>query len=163
MLPPRAHIVGIDNGPGQRTGIQSLQDVDDIRIIAAPGETDVTVQNELITQAERMRYRFAVLDGEPDPGPANVVNAVLAHRNAYDSSYAAYYTPWVQIGVGDASLFLPPSGHVIGIYARVDNERGVWKAPANEVVRGITGLRSYITTGEQDILNPRGVNAIRRF
>lgn len=160
---PRLHIVGVDNGPGQRTGIQSLQDIDDIRIIAAPGETQVTIQNELITQAERMRYRFAVLDGEADPGPANVVNVILKHRNAYDSAFAAYYTPWVQIGAGDETLFLPPSGHVIGVYARTDNERGVWKAPANEVIRGLTGLRAYITTGEQDILNPRGVNAIRRF
>jgi phage tail sheath protein FI len=160
---PRAHIVGIDNGPGQRTGIQSLQDIDDVRIIAAPGETERTIQNELITQAERMRYRFAILDAPPNPGPANVVNQIIAHRNAYDSSFAAYYTPWVQIGVGDQTLFLPPSGHVAGVYARTDNERGVWKAPANEVVRGITGMRSYITTGEQDILNPRGVNALRRF
>ena len=159
----RDHIVGLDNGPGHRTGIQSLQDIDDIRIIAAPGETNQTVQNALTTQAELMRYRFAVLDGELDPGPTNVVNLILKHRNAYDSSYAAYYTPWVQIGAGDQTLFLPPSGHVIGIYARTDNERGVWKAPANEVVRGITGLRTYITTGEQDILNPRNVNATRRF
>ena len=91
------------------------------------------------------------------------MNGILKHRNAYDSSYAAYYTPWVQIGAGDQTLYLPPSGHVIGIYARTDNDRGVWKAPANEVVRGITGMQAYITTGEQDILNPRGVNAIRRF
>jgi phage tail sheath protein FI len=156
----RAHIVGVDGGPGLRTGIQSLQDIDDVRIVAAPGEVDPTVQNELVTQAERMRYRFAVLDGE---GISIGVNAILAHRNAYDSSYAAYYVPWVQVGVGDQKLFLPPSGHVAGIYARTDNDRGVWKAPANEVVRGLTGLLSYITTGEQDILNPRGVNAIRKF
>jgi uncharacterized protein len=159
----RPHIIGVDNGPGQRTGIQSLQDIDDVRIIAAPGETERSIQNELISQAERMRYRFAVLDAPPEPGPTNVVNEILTHRNAYDSSFAAYYTPWVQIGAGDQTLLLPPSGHVIGVYARTDNERGVWKAPANEVVRGLTGLRSYITTGEQDILNPRGVNAIRRF
>jgi hypothetical protein len=159
----RVHIIGVDNGPGQRTGIQSLQDIDDIRIIAAPGETEPAIQAELITQAERMRYRFAVLDGEAAPGPTNVVNVILTHRNAYDSSYAGYYVPWVQVGAGDQTLFLPPSGHVIGVYARTDNDRGVWKAPANEVVRGITGLQSYITTGEQDILNPRGVNALRRF
>ncbi len=158
----RDHIVGNDLGPGARSGIQSLQDVDDIRIIAAPGETTATVQNALLTQAERMRYRFAVLDGEEAPG-SPVVNSVLAHRNAYDSSFGGYYTPWVQIGDADRPLFVPPSGYVTGIYARTDNERGVWKAPANEIVRGITGMRSYITTGEQDILNPRGVNAIRRF
>src|SRR5207244_4070433 len=59
--------------------------------------------------------------------------------------------------------YLPPSGYVAGIYARTDSERGVHKAPANEGVRGCTGLRLYLTTGEQDVLNPRGVNALRRF
>jgi phage tail sheath protein FI len=163
-LPPTdIDIVGVDNGPGQRTGIQSLQDVDDIRIIAAPGRTGAAVQNELITQCERMRYRFAVLDGERDPNPAGVVTSILAHRNLYDSSFASYYTPWVEVAIGEERLALPPSGYVAGIYARVDNDRGVWKAPANEVVRGAVGLSAYITTGEQDLLNPRGVNAIRRF
>ena len=141
--PDRNHVIGVDNGPGQRTGIQSLQDVDDIRIIAAPGETDVSVQNELIAQAETMRYRFAVLDGiDPSPTSTTVVNDVLRHRNAYDTSFAAYYVPWLQSGAGDQTLFLPPSGHVIGVYARTDNERGVWKAPANEVIRLATGMRS---------------------
>lgn len=158
-----ADFVGIDNGPGTRTGIQSLQDADDIRIIAVPGVTTPTVQNELITQAERMRYRFAVLDGVRDPADPSPVNDILSHRNNYDSSYAAYYTPWPAITVGDEQVFLPASGYVMGIYARTDNDRGVWKAPANEVVRGITSLRLYLTTGEQEILNPRGVNAIRRF
>jgi phage tail sheath protein FI len=163
-----ADYVGVDPGPGQRTGIQSLQDVDDIRIIAVPGVTTRTVQNELITQAERMRYRFAVLDSPLDVTGPSVVNGVLTHRNSYDSSFASYYTPWPQITIsdpltGDRALDLPPAGYVMGIYARTDNERGVWKAPANEVVRGATGLHTYITTGEQDLLNPRGVNAIRSF
>lgn len=158
-----ADFVGTDGGPNLRTGIQSLQDAEDIRIIAVPGVTTPTVQTELITQAERMRYRFAVLDGEDLPAGPSIVNSVLAHRNAYSSSYAAYYTPWPTITVGTKQIDLPPSGYVMGIYARVDNERGVWKAPANEVVRGITGLNAYLTTGEQDLLNPRGVNAIRRF
>jgi hypothetical protein len=156
----RTHIVGVDGGPGLRTGLQALADIDDVRIIAAPGETQAVVQMALITQAERLRYRFAVLDAVENPAS---VNTLLAARNIYDSSYAAYYTPWLEIPVGDDTLRLPPSGHVVGVYARVDNDRGVWKAPANEVVRGVTGLRAYITTGEQDVLNPRGVNAIRRF
>ncbi|NUO64751.1 MAG: hypothetical protein HOQ11_16130 [Gemmatimonadaceae bacterium] len=156
----RTHIVGVDGGPGLRTGLQALADIDDVRILAAPGETQALVQTALIAQAERLRYRFAVLDAPSDP---QSVNALLAARNLYDSSYAAYYTPWVEVPVGDDTLRLPPSGHVVGIYARVDNDRGVWKAPANEVVRGVTGLRAYVTTGEQDVLNPRGVDVIRRF
>jgi hypothetical protein len=162
--PPTAiELVGADGGPSLRTGVQSLQDVEDIRIIAAPGYTDPTTQTALITQAERMQYRFAVLDAEREPQGPSVVNSILTHRNAYDSSFAAYYTPWPTIVVGDRTIDLPPSGYVMGVYARTDNERGVHKAPANEVVNGITGLTLYITTGEQDLLNPRGVNAIRRF
>ena len=161
-VPTDDDYIGVDNGPGMRTGIQALQDIDDIRIIAAPGRFGPTVQNALIAQCERMRYRFAVLDGERDPAGGSV-NSILAHRNLYDTSFASYYTPWVEVTENEQQFFLPPSGHIAGIYARTDNERGVWKAPANEVVRGVVGLRMYITTGEQDVLNPRGVNAIRRF
>ena len=91
------------------------------------------------------------------------MNAILAHRDNYDTSYAAYYVPWLQITLANQKLYLPPSGHVAGIYAGTDNSRGVWKAPANVVVQNITGLKTYIVKGEQDILNPAGVNAIRRF
>ncbi|MEJ7812001.1 MAG: phage tail sheath subtilisin-like domain-containing protein [Gemmatimonadaceae bacterium] len=154
---------GVDNGPGRRTGIESLADSEEIRIIACPGQSDQAVQNALIAQAERMRYRFAVLDGEAEPDPNNVITAILAHRNTYDSSFAAYYTPWLADTEAGNTIYLPPSGHVAGVYARVDNDRGVWKAPANEVVRAVTGLFATITTGEQDVLNPRGVNAIRLF
>ncbi len=162
--PDAARIVGDDEGPGNRTGMQALQDADDVRLIAAPGYTEDTVQLELITQCERMRYRFAVLDCERDVGTTSVVNRVLQHRNLYDTSFGAYYFPWVQIRQSDGDLLaLPPSGYVMGICARVDTERGVHKAPANEVVRNVIGLTSYATTGEQDILNPRGVNVIRKF
>jgi hypothetical protein len=159
----RAHIIGVDNGPGRRTGIHLLQEVDDVPIIAAPGETDRAIQNELILQAERLRDRFAVLDGPPSSGPADAVDQILTHRNPYDTTFAAYYTPWVHISAGDETLALPPSGHVAGVYARTDIDRGVWNAPANEIVHGVIGLQFDFTTGEQDILNRGGVNAIRRF
>jgi len=154
--------IGRDEGPGKRTGIQALKDLDDIRIIAAPGKATASVQNELITQCSLLRYRFAVLDSER-PNKDGSVTSILNHRSLYDSSFAAYYSPWVAVQNGNSIDYLPPSGYVAGIYARTDNERGVHKAPANEVVRNATGLQSYFTTGEQDILNPRGVNAIRRF
>lgn len=155
-----AVFVGDDLGPGRRTGIQAFVDIPEINIVAAPGRTGATVQLALITHCERMRYRFAVLDGEQDPGS---VNSVQAHRNLYDSSYAGYYAPWIGQTIGGEVRYLPPSGCVAGIYARVDNQRGVWKAPANEVVRNAISLHTRYTTGEQEILNPRGVNLIRRF
>ena len=161
-LPGPADIIGADGGPGTRTGLASMQDEDEISILAAPGYTDAGLQAALIAQCERLRYRFAVLDGERDPA-GGAVTSIIAHRNAYDSSYAAYYTPWLELAVADRTLVLPPSGHVAGVYARVDVERGVWKAPANEVVRTITGLHADVTTPEQELLNPRGIDVIRRF
>lgn len=158
----RVDYVGRDEGPGTRTGIQALADIDDISIIACPGRVGADVQNALIAQCENLRYRFAILDGQRDPTGGSV-SAILAHRNTYDSSYAAYYQPWVEVIEGTDRHHLPPSGFLAGIYARTDIERGVHKAPANEVVRTATGLRSNITTGEQDVLNPRGVNVIRQF
>jgi phage tail sheath protein FI len=154
--------VGLDNGPGARTGIAALTEVENISIIAAPGQTSVEVQAALIDQCELLHYRFAVLDGKQYLNGLQV-NDVLAQRDNYDSSYAALYVPWLQITLNGQNVFIPPSGHVVGIYAGTDNARGVWKAPANVVVQNITGLQSYIVTGEQDILNPAGVNCIRRF
>jgi phage tail sheath protein FI len=82
----------------------------------------------------------------------------------YDSKYAALYYPWITIGGPDGKpMAVPPSGHMAGIYARNDNERGVHKAPANEVIRGALSPVVPITKGEQDTLNPIGVNCIRSF
>jgi phage tail sheath protein FI len=154
--------IGQDNGPGARSGIQSLEDLTEVRIIAAPGKTAQDVQLELIAQCELMRYRFAILDGEPDPAGGSITS-ILTHRNLYDTSFAAYYQPWVTVVVDGQSRHLPAAGYLAGIYARVDNARGVWKAPANEAVLNVVGLKTNFTTGEQDLLNPRGVNLIRQF
>jgi hypothetical protein len=58
---------------------------------------------------------------------------------------------------------MPPSGHLAGVYARVDAERGVFKAPANEQIRGVIGLERVIGRNDQDHLNPEGINCIRSF
>jgi phage tail sheath protein FI len=160
--PQDGDYVGIDDGPGARTGIQALVDIEYVSIIAAPGRTSVTVQAALIDQCQLLQYRFAVLDGKSYPNGLQV-NDVLAQRDNYDTSYAALYVPWLQITLNNQNVYIPPSGHVVGVYAGTDNSRGVWKAPANVVVQNITGLQSYIVTGEQDILNPAGVDCIRRF
>jgi uncharacterized protein len=155
-------LIGHDDGPNQRTGIQALGERKDIALVAVPGVTEEIVQQALITHCELLKYRFAILDGRP---ATPVVTDILGHRNNYDTKYAGYYAPWlttVDLTTGK-TLFVPPSGHVLGICARVDNERGVHKAPANETVRGILDVELPFTDGEQDVLNPVGVNLIREF
>jgi len=154
--------IGEDRGPGKRTGIQAFIDNDEVSIMAIPGVTDPAVQLALVAHCEGLGSRFAVLDL---PKETTAVPDVLAHRDIFDSSYAAMYNPWLQVfdPLEKRNIFIPPSGSVLGVYARSDNTRGVEKAPANEVIRGVTGLYVQYNKGEQDILNPKGVNLIRSF
>ena len=121
--------------------------------LATPG-----LAEQLIAHCERLRDRFAVIDAPQgaDPKPP---------RAGWDTGYAAYYYPWLSVAdpAGDGTRLVPPGGHVLGVYARVDTERGVWKAPANEVVRGAVGLERNVTDREQEDLNPIGINVIRSF
>lgn len=157
-----ADFIGVDNGAGNRTGIQSFVDNDMVSIMAVPGVTDPNVQLTLVAHCENLGSRFAVLDMPKD---AKKVQDVINHREIVDSTYAAFYHPWLQVfdPLDKKNVMVPPSGSVMGIYARSDNSRGVHKAPANEVVKGCTGLECQFNKGEQDILNPKGVNLIRSF
>ena len=157
-----SNYVGEDNGPGKRTGIQAFVDNDQVSIIAVPGVTDPNVQLALVAHCENLGSRFAILD---IPSEKTKVADVLTHRDMFDSSYAAMYNPWLQVfdPLEKRNIFVPPSGTMAGVYARSDSTRGVEKAPANEVVRGVTGLAVQYNKGEQDILNPKGVNLIRSF
>lgn len=154
--------MGSDNGPGKRTGIQAFLENAQVSIMAVPGVTDSDVQLALVAHCENTKSRFAVLD---IPLDKKKVGDVLDHRNMFDTSYAALYHPWLEVfdPLARKSSYMPPSGAMVGIYARTDTERGVQKAPANEVVRGCTGLSCPYNEGEQDILNPQGVNLIRSF
>jgi len=159
--------IGVDDlDPHKRLGLHALKNIEEISIVAIPGRTEQKVQQALLDHCELMRYRFAVLDA----GPGENIAEVKEHRSLYDSKYGALYHPWLTIDdpfpdnprvVGQIAI--PPSGHVIGIYARSDIERGVHKAPANEVVRGITGLVTKLAKEHQDILNPLNINVIRNF
>jgi phage tail sheath protein FI len=157
-----ADFIGTDNGAGKRTGIQSFLDNDVVSIMAVPGVVDPNVQLTLVAHCENLASRFAVLD---IPRDAKKVNDIIEHRNIFDSTYAALYHPWLEVfdPLDKKTIAIPPSGAVIGIYARSDNTRGVHKAPANEVIRACTGLDCQFNKGEQDILNPKGVNLIRTF
>lgn len=152
--------MGKDDGPGKRTGLQAFLENNLVSIMAIPGVTAPEVQAALIAFCENRKSCFAILDVPMD---MKKTNDVATFRDMYDSTYAAMYHPWLQMFDAGAKRtdFFPPSGAMAGIYARSDNSRGVHKAPANEVVRGCTGLSCNYNTGEQDILNPIGVNLIR--
>jgi hypothetical protein len=105
-----------------------------------------------------MKDRFAVLDAPAGMSVQDMIGWRKERMN-FDSKYGGLYYPWVKV---DGKL-VPPSGHVAGVYARVDGERGVFKAPANEIVRGVIGLEKNVSRNEQDHLNPIGVNCIRSF
>ena len=159
--------IGVDDlNPNDRRGLFALKNIEEISIVAIPGHTEQEVQQALLDHCELMRYRFAVLDAHS----GDRIAEVQEHRSLYDSKYGAFYHPWLMIDdpfpdnprIG-GQIAIPPSGHVIGIYARSDIERGVHKAPANEVVRGIAGLEASLAKEHQDILNPRNINVIRNF
>ena len=154
--------LGKDDGPGKRTGLQAFQENGNVSIMAIPGVTAPEVQASLIAFCENKKSCFAILDV---PMELKKTNDVANFRDMYDSTYAAMYHPWLEMYDAGAkrSAYFPPSGAMAGIYARTDIERGVHKAPANEVVRGCTGLSCAYNEGEQDILNPMGVNLIRAF
>lgn len=157
-----ADYIGTDNGAGKRTGIQSFLDNDNVAIMSIPGVTDPNVQLMLVAHCENLASRFAVLDMPKD---AKKIEDIVAHRDIVDSNYAAMYHPWLIVfdPLDKKNIAIPPSGSVVGIYARSDTSRGVHKAPANETVRACVGLDCQFNKGEQDILNPKGVNLIRTF
>lgn len=154
--------IGVDNGPGKRTGLQAFIENSNVSIMAIPGVTDANVQATLIAFCESKTSCFALLDL---PLELKKTNEVAAFRDMYDSTYAAAYHPWLEMMDAGSKrpAYFPPSGAMAGIFARVDLERGVHKAPANEVIRGCTGLSCNYNDGEQDLLNPVGVNLIRAF
>jgi phage tail sheath protein FI len=141
--------------------LAKFEAIDEIAIVAAPGAVTVTVQNKVIDHCELLQDRFAILDGQQ----ATTATVAAIKSTTKNSNYAALYFPWLQVSdpVTDASTSAPPSGHLAGLYARVDQVRGVHKAPANEIVRGADDLDYLVTKNEQDGLNPSGINVIRNL
>lgn len=144
--------------------------IDEIAIVAAPATTD-TQQTALLDHCGTLKDRVAVLDG-PDDAVDHELTTLNLGLGA--SEWGALYFPWVEVfDPGElmlnpdtnGNLLVPPSGHVAGVYARVDTDYGPHKAPANEVINGALAVPSahVITRAEQDGLNPKGVNIIRPF
>jgi phage tail sheath protein FI len=161
------------------TGLAGLEAIDGISILCVPDEVlgsvaaadQAAIQEAVVDQCERLKDRFAIL--QIAEGQGDVTQIVQGQLN-FDTSYAAIYYPWIRVldPLTDDTLLIPSGGHIAGIYARTDDERGVHKAPANTDVRGIIAsdlpgnrgpLEYKVTDGQQAILNPRGVNVIRDF
>jgi len=148
---------GKDDG-NNSTGLLAFTKIDDISILYSPNSSE-SLTKELIAHCENLKDRFVIIDA-PEKTPVTV-----SPRDIFETKYGAYYYPWIKIIESQNGMkkLIPPGGYIAGIYARNDVERGVHKAPANEVVRGVVDLEFPVTKGDQDILNPRGVNCIRAF
>jgi uncharacterized protein len=155
--------------------LQAFERIDDISIVASPGSAALPeniaqgVMNAMISHVERRRaYRIAVLDTPPN----FTATEAQGWRSVIDSTKAALYYPWVVIPNPNArpsrqdipmEISVPPSGFICGIYARNDVERGVFKAPANEIVRGALRFEMDVNFAQQEFLNPQGINCLRFF
>jgi phage tail sheath protein FI len=175
-----AQFIGVDKGKGDRTGLTAFEAVDEINILCLPdmmlsnqektgsyfGKDQISgLQGKMISHCERLKDRFAILDSLRNYDITEIQNWKVDH---FDSQYAALYYPWIRVldpiqVDGCSTRLIPPCGHIAGIYARSDIERGVHKAPANEVINGVTELEFDVTSGQQDILNPSGINCLRKL
>ncbi|MBI1298809.1 phage tail sheath family protein [bacterium] len=156
--------------------LEKFAAVDEIAIVAAPGITDDAIRDKIVSHCKvATQDRFAIFDS-PEAladdditllSPSNPSRVLPSY-----SDYAAFYFPWIEVfdpaektmrPKDKGRIFVPPDGHLAGIYARVDNTRGVHKAPANEVILGALGLKYKISKAQQDGLNPQGVNCLREI
>lgn len=143
---------------GRGRGLAAMETIDEISLLLVPDEVNFRpVSTAVLNQCQKLKDRFGIFSVSQGSNTGVLV--------IDDSSYGAIYYPWIKIydpSINDTRL-IPPSGHIAGIYARTDVERGVHKAPANEVVRGARDLEFPVPKGDQDLLNPKGINAIRDF
>ena len=166
--------IGEDRGPGERTGLMSLIEVEQVSMLLVPdamlayrrtpgmqADRDVQViQDAMVNMCENLKDRFAVLDGPPVKDPEEI----RKWRRRIESSYAALYYPWIDVVTNSTegqNLRIPPSGHVAGMYARCDEHEGVFKAPGNEVLEGAIGLSLNLTEEHLGLLNSEGINTLR--
>jgi len=162
--------------PDRKTGLHALDDIDDVNFVALPGVTDPSVISSALGYCTTRGDCFLIVDSPgkitrdtPVTDPPKVQD-FLRNKITAKESYGALYYPWLEIadpvGAGkNPRRFVPPSGFIAGLYARIDNTRGVWKAPAGTeaTLFGAISLEHSVTDAEQDILNPIGVNCLRTF
>ncbi|MEO8078582.1 MAG: phage tail sheath C-terminal domain-containing protein [Acidobacteriota bacterium] len=188
----RCYVVNVGRGQpitGTRAGLEVLETIDEVAIVAAPGYSDVASHDALLSHCENMKDRVAILDSpatvkdideltmvgsvpspssdSSEPGAKKAARPARGLRpRLSERGYGAFYFPWITVRDPLSTkdmVDVPPSGHLAGIYARTDAVRGVHKAPANEPVRGALNVTYRVTSQEQGVLNPSGVNCIRWF
>lgn len=156
----------------KRTGMGGLAPVDEVTMVLMPdamttngdGKQLLDLQRKMIAHCENAGDRMAILDPPPDLSPQDVLEWRM-ETAGHDSKMSALYYPWIEVmdPLSKRPLMVPPSGHLAGLWSRVDSTRGVHKAPANEVVMGANGLGFQVTHAEQGGLNKVGINCIRSF
>jgi len=154
----------------------TFEAIDEIALVCVPGITDSTVVDAIVTHCQqKTQGRFAIFDSSETVETSGSLDLVKFNSGANavqpdNTNYGAFYFPWIEVfdpatkianPQSTGRIFVPPSGHIAGIYARVDTNRGVFKAPANEPILGALGLKYQISKAQQDGLNPQGVNCIR--
>ncbi|BAZ00615.1 phage tail sheath protein [Tolypothrix tenuis PCC 7101] len=145
--------------------LDKFEAIDEIAIVAAPGVTSKTALAKIDIHCRSLGDRFAILDTEEDIPPDSEQLKPGSQKLLGNSDFAAVYYPWIQVydPISKELKFIPPSGHVAGVYARVDDKRGVHKAPANEPILGAVGLKQDISKAKQEPLNSDGINCIRNL
>jgi phage tail sheath protein FI len=182
----RCFVARIKNRSEIRRALEAFESIDAVAIIAAPGLDGQDIWGELVTHCERCKDRFAILDCAATVGTDTDLDIQLLTYDKTPNALpqrnrnAAFYFPYIEVvdpakQIQDQDparrvpakywgrLYVPPSGHIAGIYARTDEERGVHKAPANSPILGALNVKYYISKQKQDLLNPQGVNCIRNM
>jgi uncharacterized protein len=168
-----ADFIGSAPRIGERNGLLSFEDVPEVDLLVAPdlmwchvhsqgfkSEKDLEiVQQEILSHCERMRDRFAILDMPPTTG----IRPALQWRKMFDSAYGAFYYPWVTVYQKGDERRLPPSGFVAGVYARMDNQKGVFHPPANQPLEGVVDLDLILHDRDLGEMNREGINCLKYF
>jgi phage tail sheath protein FI len=169
----RCYVIRITDITTELTSaLNAFAAIDEIALVAVPGNIDDAVRDELVSHAKNTGDRFAILDGPASAEDLTTLTKIAANSGVMPKTtdVAAWYFPWIKAfdpatkllnPTGDGALAVPPSGHLAGIYARVDTDRGVFKAPANEAIFGALDVTQPLSKAEQDGLNPTGVNCLR--
>ncbi len=150
-----------------RQGLEKLAPLDTLDLVCAPDiasaepEEMYALQRQVLEHCDRAGERFAILDSPPGADGT----ATLAHRNKLAGHNGALYFPWIDVGerVDGKTRYMPPCGHVAGVYALNDQRVGVHKAPANDELAGVLDLEFNLNNAQQGELNPHGVNCLRAF